>query len=73
MTLKKKIEKNPRGHHNIEYRLQHADGNYRWMLSPATVIENPQDQTISVIGANIDISDRKDTGRTDSYLRAQAL
>ncbi len=63
LALKKKIEKNPRGHHSIEYRLRHADGNYRWMLSPATVIENPQDQTMSVIGANIDISDRKDSGQ----------
>ncbi len=59
MALKKAIEKNPRSHHSLEYRLQHADGTYRWMLSPATAIENPQSKTVSVVGANIDITDRK--------------
>ncbi|MBB3047633.1 diguanylate cyclase (GGDEF)-like protein/PAS domain S-box-containing protein [Litorivivens lipolytica] len=59
LALKTQIQNNPRGQFSIEYRLAHTDGEHRWMLSPATVIEDPQTRERHLIGANIDISERK--------------
>jgi PAS domain S-box-containing protein len=46
-----------RGHVEIEYRLQHADGSYRWLLDQATRISDETGQTKEVIGCWLDITD----------------
>ncbi len=45
----------------IEYRWMHADGVYRWFLDQAVMTPYPNGQSLAVLGAWQDITDRKDT------------
>lgn len=45
--------------YEIEYRLRHRDGSYRWFLSRGVGFFNRGGQVIRVAGSHIEISDRK--------------
>ncbi|HLV80350.1 MAG TPA: response regulator [Chthonomonadaceae bacterium] len=55
--------------YQIEYRLRHADGRYRWLLSSAAPRFLPEGQFTGFIGSCIDITERKETEA--AQLRAQ--
>jgi PAS domain S-box-containing protein len=44
---------------SIEYRLRHKDGSFRWVHSRAVLERDGDDQPLRMIGANSDITDRK--------------
>ena len=44
---------------SIEYRLQHKDGLYRWVHSRAVLVHDERGQAQRMIGANADITERK--------------
>lgn len=44
---------------SIEYRIQHRDGNYRWIHSRAVLIRDEQGKAVRVVGANADVTERK--------------
>jgi PAS domain S-box-containing protein len=44
---------------SIEYRLQHKDGSYRWIHSRAVLERDDIGKPLRMIGANSDITDRK--------------
>lgn len=67
IALKERIESNPKGSYCIEYRLAHSDGSYRWMLSPATIIRDDNGEIVRLLGANIDITDRKEAEQQLEY------
>ena len=43
----------------IEYRLQSKDGSYKWILGRAQAVWNEQGKAIRMVGANTDITERK--------------
>jgi PAS domain S-box-containing protein len=45
----------------MEFRLRHHDGSYRWILSRASVLRGPDGLSCRLLGAHLDITDRKQT------------
>ncbi|GKS65395.1 hypothetical protein YTPLAS72_26990 [Nitrospira sp.] len=43
----------------IEHRLQHKDGSYRWILARGTMINNEADLSSRIMGIHLDVTDRK--------------
>ncbi|MBX3325893.1 MAG: PAS domain S-box protein [Nitrospira sp.] len=43
----------------LEHRLRHKDGSYRWILTRGTSIKNAGDLSARMVGINIDVTDRK--------------
>ncbi|BCX13300.1 MAG: hypothetical protein KatS3mg067_2238 [Thermosynechococcus sp.] len=47
--------------YNIDFRLRHCNGTYRWFHSEAVLIHDEHGQPCKVVGTNIDITERKAT------------
>jgi PAS domain S-box-containing protein len=43
----------------LEHRLCHRDGSYRWILARGTFIKNEADLSTRMVGINIDVTDRR--------------
>ncbi len=43
----------------IEHRLRHKDGCYRWILARGTMVKNEADLSSRIMGIHIDVTDRK--------------
>ena len=43
----------------LEYRLRHKDGSYRWILTRGTSIKDVGELSARMVGINIDVTDRK--------------
>lgn len=43
----------------LEHRLRHKDGSYRWILTRGTSIKNVDELSTRMVGINIDVTDRK--------------
>ena len=54
-------------HFEIEHRLHHQDGNYRWILSRGSVIRDVYGVASRMVGIHIDTTERK---RSEEELRA---
>jgi PAS domain S-box-containing protein len=51
----------PTSPYEAEFRLRRSDGTYRWVLSRATVLRDAAGTPQRVLGAHVDITDRKQT------------
>lgn len=51
----------------LEFRLRHEDGSYRWIMSKGSSIMDESRNVARIIGASVDVSDRK---RIEEDLRA---
>ncbi len=47
------------GEFELEYRLRHKDGSFRWILTRGTPIKNVGELSARMVGINIDVTDRK--------------
>jgi PAS domain S-box-containing protein len=56
------------GSQRLEYRWQHADGTYHWFLDVAVIVRDETGKPRQIIGAWLDITDRK---RAEETLRRQ--
>jgi PAS domain S-box-containing protein len=45
--------------HEIEHRLCHKDGSYRWILSRGTLIKSESELSARVVGIHLDVTERK--------------
>jgi PAS domain S-box-containing protein len=52
--------------HRVEFRFQHKDGSYRWILAQASFILNKDGHPAKMVGSHIDISEKK---KVESELR----
>ena len=52
--------------YNIEYRLRHVSGGYRWTAARGVPLENSEGEVTAWVGMNEDIADRK---RRDEHLQ----
>ncbi|HEX8833342.1 MAG TPA: EAL domain-containing protein [Abditibacteriaceae bacterium] len=46
-------------HFESEYRILHADGNYRWMLSRGLAMRDAEGRAYRIVGSQTDITERK--------------
>ncbi len=48
-----------RQNYRVEFRFQHKDGSYLWILAQGSVLVDQDNRPVRVIGSQIDITDRK--------------
>ncbi len=61
-----------RAYFHCEYRIQHADGHYLWVLSRGGALWNEQGKPYRIVGSQIDISRRKQLEEALSQEKEQA-
>ncbi|HEX2855093.1 MAG TPA: PAS domain-containing protein [Opitutaceae bacterium] len=64
-TIKSYLEK-PWSDFEIEYRLRHKDGSYRWILSKAALFRDDKGKPVRMLGSHVDLTERK---RAEQALR----
>ncbi|MCB9103776.1 MAG: PAS domain-containing protein [Anaerolineales bacterium] len=52
--------KNPWPNYEEEFRFQHKDGTYRWILTTASIFHDEHGQPIRMLGSHIDITRKKE-------------
>jgi PAS domain S-box-containing protein len=48
-----------RQEYEVEHRLRHADGSYRWVVSRGVGVRDPDGRPVRLIGTTIDVTERK--------------
>ena len=57
--------------YEVEFRLQHKDGSWRWILSRAQMFSDPQSGLLRLVGTQMDITPRKEAERIVSERTVQ--
>lgn len=63
----KAFQSSPWPNYENEFRLRHKDGSYRWILTKASLVTDAAGVPVRMLGAHLDITDRKET---EAALRA---
>ena len=59
--------------YQVEYRLRHKDGSYRWILSQGAILRDADDIAISTSGWNVDLTERKQEEAASQEQRRELL
>lgn len=59
LSIQNEYLKNQENPYNLEFRLRHKDGTYKWILSQGTLIKDENGEPLRVLGSHIDITERK--------------
>lgn len=75
MDIVKKYHANPWPDYAEEFRFRHKNGSYRWILSQAALFRNEQGKAIRMMGAHLDITERKEmeTALQESEAKFRAI
>jgi PAS domain S-box-containing protein len=65
------IRTQPDARHEIEFRLRHKEGSYRWILTRAKLLHDSQGRGVRIIGCHLDVTEHKQ--RALQTMRAQRL
>ena len=57
-------------HFEVDYRIEHGDGEFRWMLCRGAIVRNDDGEVIRMAGSQTDITERK---RVEAQLRHDAF
>jgi diguanylate cyclase (GGDEF)-like protein/PAS domain S-box-containing protein len=62
-ALDAQLSHNAGEHFAFEHRIQHRDGDYRWMLARAAAVRDEQGRAVRVVGSLTDVTDRREAER----------
>jgi diguanylate cyclase (GGDEF)-like protein/PAS domain S-box-containing protein len=61
------------GDYRAEFRMRHKNGEYRWILAQASLLKDPAGRPLHMLGAHVDITERKQSeDDADARARQQA-
>lgn len=62
---------NPSSRLNVEFRMRHKNGSYRWILAQASIIADEQGNPHRMLGSHLDITQRKEAEEARAGADAQ--
>ena len=74
IQTKKRIQRrltNPEGVHDLEFRMRHKDGTWRWIYARGELIRSSDGKPARMLGCHLDITDRR--ALESQFLHAQKM